>query len=259
MMCQSIGNAVRQRQGPADAGALQLAGRQCGVDFEPGGHAVAAGGRRGDGVCISRRAASRRRVDRRRHGGAGRLSSRTEFRVGVSAAVRAARGRQPMGDQHASQSCRPAARRLPRGRTRIDCRACASTATIFWRCYAAESWAIERARRGGGPTLIELVTYRRDAHSTSDDPTQYRPADEADHWPGGDPIERLKQHLIRIGEWSETSHDESERGAGAGSGGDVSAGRVVWHLVAAGWGTRRMHCSKMCMRSLPAHLQSQLQ
>ncbi|HVT28153.1 MAG TPA: thiamine pyrophosphate-dependent dehydrogenase E1 component subunit alpha, partial [Lacipirellulaceae bacterium] len=72
--------------------------------------------------------------------------------------------------------------------------------------YAAESWAVERARRGGGPTLVELVTYRREAHSTSDDPAQYRAASEADHWPGGDPIERLKQHLIQIGEWSEASH-----------------------------------------------------
>jgi 2-oxoisovalerate dehydrogenase E1 component alpha subunit len=76
----------------------------------------------------------------------------------------------------------------------------------FLAVYAAESWAIERARRGGGPTLIELVTYRRDAHSTSDDPSQYRPADEADHWPGGDPIERLKRHLIHLGEWSDDAH-----------------------------------------------------
>src|SRR3954468_12088124 len=74
--------------------------------------------------------------------------------------------------------------------------------------YAAESWAIERARRGGGPTLVELVTYRREAHSTSDDPAQYRPADEAEHWPGGDPVERLKRHLIRLGEWSEESHEK---------------------------------------------------
>jgi 2-oxoisovalerate dehydrogenase E1 component alpha subunit len=76
----------------------------------------------------------------------------------------------------------------------------------FLAVYAAESWAVERARRGGGPTLIEMVTYRRDAHSTSDDPSQYRPADEADYWPGGDPIERLNHHLIQIGEWSEESH-----------------------------------------------------
>jgi 2-oxoisovalerate dehydrogenase E1 component alpha subunit len=72
--------------------------------------------------------------------------------------------------------------------------------------YAAEAWAVERARRGGGATLLELVTYRRDAHSTSDDPSQYRAADEPDCWPGGDPIERLKQHLILLGKWSEESH-----------------------------------------------------
>jgi 2-oxoisovalerate dehydrogenase E1 component alpha subunit len=78
----------------------------------------------------------------------------------------------------------------------------------FLAVYAAEAWAIERARRGGGPTLIELVTYRRDAHSTSDDPAQYRAADEADHWPGGDPIERLKRHLIHLGQWTEQAQRE---------------------------------------------------
>ncbi len=78
----------------------------------------------------------------------------------------------------------------------------------FLAVHAVEAWAIDRARRGGGPTLMELVTYRSDAHSTSDDPSQYRAAGEAEHWPGGDPIERLKQHLIAIGEWSEKSHQE---------------------------------------------------
>jgi 2-oxoisovalerate dehydrogenase E1 component alpha subunit len=78
----------------------------------------------------------------------------------------------------------------------------------FLAVYAAEEWAIERARRGGGPTLIELVTYRCEAHSTSDDPAQYRATDEVDHWPGGDPIERLKNYLIQRGEWSEAAHGE---------------------------------------------------
>jgi 2-oxoisovalerate dehydrogenase E1 component alpha subunit len=78
----------------------------------------------------------------------------------------------------------------------------------FLAVYAAEAWAVERARRGGGPTLIELVTYRRDAHSTSDDPSQYRAADEAEHWPGGDPVGRLKRHLVRLGEWSEDAHQQ---------------------------------------------------
>ncbi len=68
-------------------------------------------------------------------------------------------------------------------------------------------WAADRARRGGGPTLIELVTYRGGAHSTSDDPSKYRPKDEWAAFPLGDPIERLKQYLIKIGHWSEARHE----------------------------------------------------
>ena len=73
--------------------------------------------------------------------------------------------------------------------------------------YAVTLWAADRARRGGGPTLIELVTYRGGAHSTSDDPTKYRPKDEWEAFPLGDPVERLKQHLIREGHWSEEKHE----------------------------------------------------
>ncbi len=69
--------------------------------------------------------------------------------------------------------------------------------------YAVTLWAAERARRGGGPTLIEHVTYRGGAHSTSDDPTKYRPKDEWDSFPLGDPLDRLKNHLIALGHWSD--------------------------------------------------------
>jgi 2-oxoisovalerate dehydrogenase E1 component alpha subunit len=58
--------------------------------------------------------------------------------------------------------------------------------------------------------MIELVTYRGGAHSTSDDPTKYRPKDEWQDFPLGDPVERLKQHLISIGQWSEKQHEELE-------------------------------------------------
>jgi 2-oxoisovalerate dehydrogenase E1 component alpha subunit len=68
--------------------------------------------------------------------------------------------------------------------------------------YAVTRWAADRARSNHGPTLIELFTYRVAPHSTSDDPSRYRPGDEGQHWPLGDPIERLKLHLIRLGEWS---------------------------------------------------------
>jgi 2-oxoisovalerate dehydrogenase E1 component alpha subunit len=76
----------------------------------------------------------------------------------------------------------------------------------FLAVYAATQWAADRARANRGATLIEFFTYRAAGHSTSDDPTRYRPADEAGHWPLGDPIERLKAHLIGLGEWSELQH-----------------------------------------------------
>ena len=76
----------------------------------------------------------------------------------------------------------------------------------FLAVYAATKWAAERARNNHGATLIELYTYRAAPHSSSDDPAAYRPAEEAKGWPLGEPIERLKQHLIAIGEWSEERH-----------------------------------------------------
>jgi 2-oxoisovalerate dehydrogenase E1 component alpha subunit len=69
----------------------------------------------------------------------------------------------------------------------------------FLAVYAATAWAAERARANHGATVIELVTYRADAHSTSDDPSRYRPKDEASCWPLGDPIARLRQHLEALG------------------------------------------------------------
>lgn len=74
--------------------------------------------------------------------------------------------------------------------------------------YSASQWAIERARANLGPTLIEWVTYRAAAHSTSDDPTKYRPENEPESWPLGDPIDRLKQHCMNKDIWDETRHSE---------------------------------------------------
>ena len=69
----------------------------------------------------------------------------------------------------------------------------------FLAVHAATSWAAERARANLGATLIELFTYRASAHSTSDDPNRYRPAEEGERWPLGDPIERLAHHLALTG------------------------------------------------------------
>jgi 2-oxoisovalerate dehydrogenase E1 component alpha subunit len=81
----------------------------------------------------------------------------------------------------------------------------------FLAVYAASRWAAERARGNLGPTLIEWITYRAGAHSTSDDPSRYRPADDWAHFPLGDPIARLKQHLILLGAWSEEEHEATQK------------------------------------------------
>jgi len=81
----------------------------------------------------------------------------------------------------------------------------------FLAVLAASRWAAERARSNLGPTLIEWVTYRAGAHSTSDDPSRYRPADDWEHFPLGDPIERLKRHLIVLGVWSDDEHERTRK------------------------------------------------
>ena len=65
--------------------------------------------------------------------------------------------------------------------------------------HAVTSEALERARSGNGPTFIEAYTYRMGAHTTSDDPTKYRLADELEHWRLKDPIERVRAYLTRTG------------------------------------------------------------
>ncbi|SCK22483.1 2-oxoisovalerate dehydrogenase E1 component alpha subunit [Variovorax sp. HW608] len=80
----------------------------------------------------------------------------------------------------------------------------------FLAVLAASRWAAERARSNLGPTLIEWVTYRAGAHSTSDDPSRYRPADDWQHFPLGDPIARLKQHLVGLGAWSDEEHRRTQ-------------------------------------------------
>jgi len=62
--------------------------------------------------------------------------------------------------------------------------------------------AVDRARAGEGPTLIEALTFRMGGHSTSDDPTRYVPKDMVDYWAKRDPIERFEKYLEGVGLWS---------------------------------------------------------
>ena len=69
--------------------------------------------------------------------------------------------------------------------------------------YSATREAVERARGGGGPTLIEAVTYRFGPHATADDPNLYRSQEEVAAWRAKDPLDRFKRFLVREGLWSD--------------------------------------------------------
>jgi 2-oxoisovalerate dehydrogenase E1 component alpha subunit len=75
-------------------------------------------------------------------------------------------------------------------------------------CYAVTQAALQRAREGSGPTMVEAYTYRMGAHTTTDDPTRYRMSDELEHWKLKDPIARVKVYLTRNGLADQDFFDE---------------------------------------------------
>lgn len=77
-------------------------------------------------------------------------------------------------------------------------------------CLAVTKWALERARGGEGPALIEAFTYRMGAHTTSDDPTRYRRDEEREAWEAKDPIQRLRVYLEAEGHADEGFFAELE-------------------------------------------------
>lgn len=81
--------------------------------------------------------------------------------------------------------------------------------------YAATKSALRRARDGEGPTLIEALTYRQGAHTTSDDPRAYREDSEVEEWKRKDPIERFHRFLVNQGHLSEEEGTKIEKEIGA--------------------------------------------
>jgi 2-oxoisovalerate dehydrogenase E1 component alpha subunit len=77
-------------------------------------------------------------------------------------------------------------------------------------CLAVTKAALQNAREGSGPTLVEAYTYRMGAHTTSDDPTRYRLTDELESWKLKDPIERVKAYLVRTGKADQAFFDTVE-------------------------------------------------
>ncbi len=78
----------------------------------------------------------------------------------------------------------------------------------FFAMYRTIEESIKACKDGDGPVLIEAVTYRRGAHTTSDDPTKYRTKEEEDSWGVKDPLKRLKGYLISKGIWSENEEEK---------------------------------------------------
>ena len=80
-------------------------------------------------------------------------------------------------------------------------------------CLAVTRKAMQAARDGQGPTLIEAYTYRMGAHTTTDDPTRYRLASELESWKLKDPVERVKAYLVRTGSADAAFFEEIEEEA----------------------------------------------
>jgi len=128
----------------------------------------------------------------------------------------------------------------------------------FLAVLAASRWAAERARSNLGPTLIEWVTYRAGAHSTSDDPSRYRPADDWRHFPLGDPIARLKQHLVGLGAWSDEEHDRTQAQVEADVAAALKEAERYGGTLIDGHVPPIESMFEDVYKDMPAHLQEQL-
>ncbi len=121
---------------------------------------------------------------------------------------------------------------------------------------AVAKWAVARARSGIGPTLIEHVTYRAGAHSSSDDPSAYRSRRERAAWPLGDPIDRLKRHLVRIGAWTDERHSQAEAEIDAMVREEQAASEALGTLVSGGHPSGRDMFQDV-YAEMPPHLRRQ--
>jgi 2-oxoisovalerate dehydrogenase E1 component alpha subunit len=82
-------------------------------------------------------------------------------------------------------------------------------------CREVAAEALDRARSGGGPSLIEALTYRMEAHTTSDDPSRYRDREEEARWTDRDPLLRLERLIRKEGFWTSALQDELQVGSSA--------------------------------------------
>jgi pyruvate dehydrogenase E1 component alpha subunit len=99
--------------------------------------------------------------------------------------------------------------------------------------YAATKAAVDRARAGDGPTLVEAVTYRMGPHSSADDPGRYRSAELTESWRRRDPIDRLRRYLEGRGLWGPGQQEAIEREAAERVERAVAAAEAIPGFTAA--------------------------
>jgi len=116
--------------------------------------------------------------------------------------------------------------------------------------YAVTKEALNRARLGGGPTLLEAYTYRLGAHTTSDDPTKYREDREVAEWMAKDPLKRVKAYLIDRGVWSEEQDESLIEQYG-------EEALEVFRKVEATGATKLEDIFKYHFKEMPVHLREQ--
>lgn len=107
----------------------------------------------------------------------------------------------PLSQQTASKTIAEKARAYGMEGVRVD-------GNDVLAVYTATKRAVDKARAGGGPTFLELVTYRVLGHSSSDDPTRYRDAAEVSWWERRDPIARMRRYLESVDLWSAAREEE---------------------------------------------------
>jgi pyruvate dehydrogenase E1 component alpha subunit len=116
--------------------------------------------------------------------------------------------------------------------------------------YVGTKEAVEKAKQGGGPTLIEAVTYRLSVHTTADDPTKYRTPDEVQRWEKLDPIPRYQKYLMQRGILDQKSIEEIDAAAQA----EIAAAVERYE---AGRDVDPLDCFSYMYAQLPAELLEQ--
>ena len=176
--------------------------------------------------------------------------------LNLAGAARAARGlrhrQQWLGDLRAGCGADRGANPGAKSRGRRHSRECRSTATMYSRCATSVAEALETARRGGGPTLIEALTYRLSDHTTADDASRYRGAEEVKEAWALEPLIRLRRFLVKAGVW------DAAQGAGsAGKNAPAQVDAAVTRILGDARNRRPTPCSSICSPALPAHLHEQ--